>query len=155
MPYIKMNLPQVYLCSPYWTLLPPPSPYHFISLKNESTFLYFQFFSKKNWPHLTHQLQILKFLQFLVNGSFTRGMAIRTLTWVCHLQVPEAMQMKCKYGGRDFTNCKTCYKCVELWLQIKLMCCARGKHDEDQELGVFRNTLNLSILKILFFRRNL
>ena len=25
---IKMNLPQVYMCSPSWTLLPPPSPYH-------------------------------------------------------------------------------------------------------------------------------
>ena len=23
-----MNLPQVYMCSPSWTLLPPPSPYH-------------------------------------------------------------------------------------------------------------------------------
>ena len=28
LPQIKMNLPQVYLCSPSWTLLPPPSPYH-------------------------------------------------------------------------------------------------------------------------------
>ena len=27
LPYIKMNLPQVYMCSPSWTLLPPPSPY--------------------------------------------------------------------------------------------------------------------------------
>ena len=27
LPYIKMNLPQVYTCSPSWTLLPPPSPY--------------------------------------------------------------------------------------------------------------------------------
>ena len=26
--YIKMNLPQVYVCSPSWTLLPPPFPYH-------------------------------------------------------------------------------------------------------------------------------
>ena len=26
--YIKMNPPQVYICSPSWTLLPPPSPYH-------------------------------------------------------------------------------------------------------------------------------
>ena len=26
LPYIKMNLPQVYMCSPSWTLLPPPSP---------------------------------------------------------------------------------------------------------------------------------
>jgi len=28
LPNIKMNLPHVYLCSPSWTLLPPPSPYH-------------------------------------------------------------------------------------------------------------------------------
>ena len=28
MPYINRNLPQVYTCSPSWTLLPPPSPYH-------------------------------------------------------------------------------------------------------------------------------
>ena len=28
LPNIEMNLPQVYLCSPSWTLLPPPSPYH-------------------------------------------------------------------------------------------------------------------------------
>ena len=26
--YINMNPPQVYMCSPSWTLLPPPSPYH-------------------------------------------------------------------------------------------------------------------------------
>ena len=28
LPNIEMNLPQVYMCSPSWTLLPPPSPYH-------------------------------------------------------------------------------------------------------------------------------
>ena len=28
MPNIIMSPPQVYLCSPSWTLLPPPSPYH-------------------------------------------------------------------------------------------------------------------------------
>ena len=27
LPYINMNLPQVYMCSPSWTPLPPPSPY--------------------------------------------------------------------------------------------------------------------------------
>ena len=27
LPNIKMNPPQVYTCSPSWTLLPPPSPY--------------------------------------------------------------------------------------------------------------------------------
>ena len=28
LPYIKMNPPQVYMCSPSWALLPPPSSYH-------------------------------------------------------------------------------------------------------------------------------
>ena len=28
LPYIKMNLPRVYMCSPSWTLHPPPSPFH-------------------------------------------------------------------------------------------------------------------------------
>ena len=28
LPNIKMNPPQVYMCSPSWTLHPPPSPYH-------------------------------------------------------------------------------------------------------------------------------
>ena len=28
MPNTKMNPPQVYMCSPSWTLLPPTSPYH-------------------------------------------------------------------------------------------------------------------------------
>ena len=28
LPYININPPQVYMCSPSWTLLPPPSPYH-------------------------------------------------------------------------------------------------------------------------------
>ena len=28
LPYINMHLPRVYMCSPSWTPLPPPSPYH-------------------------------------------------------------------------------------------------------------------------------
>ena len=28
LPYINMNPPWVYTCSPSWTTLPPPSPYH-------------------------------------------------------------------------------------------------------------------------------
>ena len=28
LPNIKINPPQVYMCSPSWTLLPPPSPFH-------------------------------------------------------------------------------------------------------------------------------
>ena len=28
LPYINMNLPQVYMCSQSWTPIPPPSPYH-------------------------------------------------------------------------------------------------------------------------------
>ena len=32
LPNIKMNPPQVYICSPSWTLLLPPSPYHLSGL---------------------------------------------------------------------------------------------------------------------------
>ena len=32
LPNIKMNPPQVYMCSPSWTLLPPPSPFHPVQL---------------------------------------------------------------------------------------------------------------------------
>ena len=28
LPYINMNPPRVYMCSPSWTPFPPPSPYH-------------------------------------------------------------------------------------------------------------------------------
>ena len=28
LPYIDLNLPCVYMCSPFWTPLPPPSPSH-------------------------------------------------------------------------------------------------------------------------------
>ena len=28
LPYINMHVPRVYMCSPSWTPLPPPSPYH-------------------------------------------------------------------------------------------------------------------------------
>ena len=28
LPYVNINLPRVYTCSPSWTPLPPPSPYH-------------------------------------------------------------------------------------------------------------------------------
>ena len=28
LPNIKMNPPQIYMCSPSWTLIPPPSPFH-------------------------------------------------------------------------------------------------------------------------------
>ena len=42
LPYIKMNLPQVYMCSPSWTLLPPPFPYHpsvcFFNLGSQAIF---------------------------------------------------------------------------------------------------------------------
>ena len=39
LPYINMNPPQVYTCSPSWTLLPPPSLDLFVSNLNE--FIYF------------------------------------------------------------------------------------------------------------------
>ena len=39
LPYINMNLPQVYMCSPSWTPLPPPSPHHWTLILNSSVLL--------------------------------------------------------------------------------------------------------------------
>ena len=44
LPNIKMNPPQVYMCSPSWTLLPPPS---LILFKN--SFIYFLVFVSMHW----------------------------------------------------------------------------------------------------------
>ena len=33
-----MNLPQAYMCSPSWTLLPPPSPYHPSNILSPATY---------------------------------------------------------------------------------------------------------------------
>ena len=41
-----MNPPQIYMCSPSWTLLPPPSPYHPSGLSPTSRFLSFPFWQK-------------------------------------------------------------------------------------------------------------
>ena len=32
LPNIQMNPPQVYMCSPSWTFLPPPSPFHLFKM---------------------------------------------------------------------------------------------------------------------------
>ena len=38
LPYINMSQPQVYMCSPSWTLLPPPSPPHPSALSQSTGF---------------------------------------------------------------------------------------------------------------------
>ena len=42
LPYINMNLPQVYTCSPSWTLLLPPSPYYPSGSSQQSSILAFR-----------------------------------------------------------------------------------------------------------------
>ena len=49
LPYIKMNPPQVYMCSPPWILLPLPSPYHW----QNSTTIY-----DKNSPEIRNRRNI-------------------------------------------------------------------------------------------------
>ena len=65
LPNIKMNPPQVYMCSPSWTLLPPPSPLNIsfyvwlscpFSIKYESKLPFFRCFMHVNFKaHLSHQ----------------------------------------------------------------------------------------------------
>ena len=51
LPNIKMNPPQVYMCSSSWTLLPPPSPYH-PSGSSQCTSEYLKYDGDCLWPTL-------------------------------------------------------------------------------------------------------
>ena len=59
LPNIKMNPPQVYMCSPSWTLIPPPSPYHpsgssqCTSPKQESKGREHCSTVRESWPYFT------------------------------------------------------------------------------------------------------
>ena len=59
LPYIKMNPPQVYMCPPSWTLLPPPSPY-----QSSGSYQCNQNPTKQNFYNQTGY-----FLEFLSEGS--------------------------------------------------------------------------------------
>jgi len=54
LPNIEMNPPQVYLCSPSWTRLPPPSPYPYDFVCSSTTLCYSGLKSTNNyqaqWP---------------------------------------------------------------------------------------------------------
>ena len=57
-----MNLPQVYICSPSWTLLPPPSPFHPYGSSQQFSYLSSKWFVKQcrqlvtSTTHLTQDL---------------------------------------------------------------------------------------------------
>ena len=65
LPSIKMNPPQVYMCAPPWTLLPPPSPYHpsrstqCTSPKHPVSCILFNFLVRLLAPTLIHHLRQL------------------------------------------------------------------------------------------------
>ena len=56
-----MNLPQVYMCSPSWTLLPPPSPFH----PSGSSILHFKVIV------INHLIELKLFYTFLWSHSLS------------------------------------------------------------------------------------
>ena len=64
LPYINMNPPQVYMCSPSWTLLPPPFLYHLSELPSKGS----QWIGKLNtWPTSPYKI----FLRFIKTPPLT------------------------------------------------------------------------------------
>ena len=56
LPYIDMNLPQVYMCSPSWTLLPPPSPSHPSGSSQCTSPSTLYHASSLNWRSVSHMI---------------------------------------------------------------------------------------------------
>ena len=63
LPNIEMNPPQVYMCSPSWTPLPPPSPYH-----PSGSCLFIFFFSFSFWVVPVHQPQASSIVHWTWTG---------------------------------------------------------------------------------------
>ena len=71
LPNIKMNLPQVYMCFPSWTLLPPPSPFH-PSGSSQCTSPSIQYHaSNLDWQLFSYFLLLLQVLS--QNWSWTKS----------------------------------------------------------------------------------
>ena len=81
-----MNPPQVYMCSPSWTLLPPPSPYHpsgssqFTSPKHPASCIEpGPFMCNLSSTNSKHILFIFYFFNLILFFNFT------ILYWFCHI----------------------------------------------------------------------
>ena len=84
LPNIKMNLPQVYMCSPSWTLLPLPSPHH--SSGYFHTLLYFN--SQCLWI-----IEILLYILYPVSIMYSLPMKMWSLLYaplcpLCIIKLP-------------------------------------------------------------------
>ena len=56
LPYIDMNLPQVYMCSTSWTLLSPSSPYHPSGSSSAPAPSILYHASNLDWPFISHMI---------------------------------------------------------------------------------------------------
>ena len=82
MPNIKMNPLQVYMCSPSWTLLPPPSPYHPSGLSQCTS-------PKHPVPCIEPGLGFVLFISHVTMGPF------HVLLFNCHEQILEEQPWYC------------------------------------------------------------
>ena len=56
LPYIDLNLPWVYLCSPSWTPLPPPSPSHPSGSSSAPTLSILYYALNLDWRLVSHMI---------------------------------------------------------------------------------------------------
>ena len=106
LPYINMNPPQVYTCSPSWILLPPPSLYHPSGSSQCTSRSYFQILKS----HLVIFLNILNYLHGqILNRTFNHS--------ICYtIYLP---QYKCCHGfliNRYIYMSRYIYICVCVYL---------------------------------------
>ena len=113
LPNIKMNPPQVYMCSPSRTLLPPPTPYHpsgpsqCTSPKHPASCIE---------PGLAYVIDAVPFsslntlLQIPPVSQFTRPVYTSSSLWVL---VPQTVDHRIKQGSESIIKSEISLSCSE------------------------------------------
>jgi len=99
LPHINMNPPWVYTCSPSWTPLPTPSPYHpsrsffqilAISHKEKKCFLSMMYFNKFYLFTIIMIIHILEFISFIwlsLLHNLNQGQRVELITFFSKLSL--------------------------------------------------------------------
>ena len=93
LPYIDMNQPWIYMCSPSWPPLPPPSPSHKISYRKIDFFV----FSFMNLNHCNNQDRYVASPSHLIFLCFVWRISARGTIWASAINFSNTQSL-CETG---------------------------------------------------------
>ena len=130
LPNIEMNPPQVYMCSPSWTLLPPPSPYH-PSGSSQCT-------SPKNPVSCIEPGLATRFIHDIIHASMPFSQIFPQVIPEWSSGFPYFLQFKSEFGNKEFM----------IWATVSSQSCFCWLYTASPSLAA-KNIINLiSVLTI-------